>query len=134
MLAVLIVHLIVSILAAAWSIVALFARKFFSTGVALAGIAGLIDLGFVGACIAGVNQLSYVANAGCIYKLCPMLKASFGLGVIDCILFGITAFLLVSTPVRFEKRGDEEGDGYICTPYARNVKPAPEKILEHNHR
>ncbi|KAL9586785.1 MAG: hypothetical protein Q9212_000671 [Teloschistes hypoglaucus] len=110
---------IVSVLAAAWAIATLFRRK--STRESSL-FASFVDLCFVGAFIAGVYELRSIANASCsnfsadgrfsltvdntgvsgsspfhlnVNKNCAMLKASFAFGIMNCIFFAITAFLLL---------------------------------------
>lgn len=110
---------IVSVLAAAWAIATLIRRK--STRES-ALFVSFIDLCFVGAFIAGVYELRGIAKQNCtslstnssfgVYvgsngasasgpfsvnfnKPCSMLKASFAFGIMNCIFFAITAFLLL---------------------------------------
>jgi len=110
---------IVSVLAAAWAIATLVRRK--STRES-AIFVSFIDLCFVGAFIAGVYELRGITKQNCssvstnsqfgIYvgsggasasspysvnfnKPCSMLKASFAFGIMNCIFFAITAFLLL---------------------------------------
>ncbi|KAI4110177.1 MAG: hypothetical protein L6R37_000070 [Teloschistes peruensis] len=110
---------IVSVLAAAWAIATVFRRK--STRESSL-FASFVDLCFVGAFIAGVYELRSIANASCsnfsadsrfsltidnngvsgsspfhlnVNKNCAMLKASFAFGIMNCIFFAITAFLLL---------------------------------------
>ncbi len=110
---------IVSTLAAAWCLLTLLRRK--STRRS-AYFVCFVDICFIGALIAGVYYLRGVANANCsnfssngsfylslgpngfngnspfsynIDKECAMLKAAFAFGIINCILFPITAFLLL---------------------------------------
>ncbi|KAI4197829.1 MAG: hypothetical protein LQ350_005674 [Teloschistes chrysophthalmus] len=110
---------IVSVLAAAWAI-ATFVRRKSTRESSL--FASFIDLCFVGAFIAGVYELRSIANASCsnfsadshfsltvdnsgvsgsspfhlnVNKNCAMLKASFAFGIMNCIFFAITAFLLL---------------------------------------
>ncbi|KAL8719924.1 MAG: hypothetical protein Q9225_003127 [Loekoesia sp. 1 TL-2023] len=120
---------IVSVLAAAWAIVTVFRRK--STRDS-AIFVSFIDLCFVGAFIAGVYELRYIANANCTNfsadshfsltidnngvsgdspfhlntdKHCAMLKASFAFGIMNCIFFFITSFLLL---FMHRRRDDKE--------------------------
>lgn len=104
---------IVSVLGLAWAIFTLFAYHRSSTN---AMFVAVIDLGFVGAFIAGVYYLRNIASADCTSlrqqtwqfdgalgsatingvevqtdKPCAMLKASFAFGIINCILFAFTA-------------------------------------------
>ncbi|KAL8999265.1 MAG: hypothetical protein Q9169_001810 [Polycauliona sp. 2 TL-2023] len=111
---------IVSVLAAAWAILTVLRRK--STRDS-AIFVSFIDLCFVGAFIAGVYELRNIANADCTNfsadsrfsvtinndgidgdapsvgsdtnKECAMRKASFAFGIMNCIFFAITAFLLL---------------------------------------
>ncbi|KAI4246534.1 MAG: hypothetical protein L6R40_001897 [Gallowayella cf. fulva] len=110
---------IVSVLAAAWAILTVFRRR--STRDS-AIFVSFIDLCFIGAFIAGVYELRDIANASCsnfsadnhfsltvdkngisgsspfhlnINKHCAMLKACFAFGIMNCIFFAITAFLLL---------------------------------------
>ncbi|KAH8881678.1 hypothetical protein GQ53DRAFT_832179 [Thozetella sp. PMI_491] len=108
---------IVSVLALAWAIFTLFSYHRSSTN---AQFVSIIDLGFVGAFIAGVYYLRFIANADCVHidrggsldiifgplgyasvngfdvsvdKTCGMLKACFAFGIMNCIFFFITAVL-----------------------------------------
>jgi hypothetical protein len=107
---------IVSVLALAWAIFTLFAYHRSSTN---SIFVALVDLGFVGAFIAAVYYLRFIANANCTsvtpgdysvslgwfgtfsgndlnittQKVCAMLKASFAFGIMNCIFFFITAIL-----------------------------------------
>ncbi len=108
---------IVSVLALAWAIATLFSYHRSSTN---AQFVALIDLTFVGALIAGVYELRFIASADCTNitlgdpwvisagnlitlsgqgidirtdKPCGMLKACFAFGIMDCIFFFITAVL-----------------------------------------
>jgi len=110
---------IVSVLAAAWAIATLFRRK--STRES-AIFVSFVDLCFVGAFIAGVYELRAVANQHCsnisvndsfyftvgsngasgsgpihadLNKQCAMKKASFAFGIMNCIFFATTSFLLL---------------------------------------
>ena len=110
---------IVSVLATAWALLTWVRRK--STRDS-AIFAAFIDLCFVGAFIAGVYELRGIAKANCanfsgdgafyvslgpngfdgsspfsvdINKTCAMLKASFAFGIMNCIFFAITAFILL---------------------------------------
>ncbi|CAF9906039.1 MAG: hypothetical protein HETSPECPRED_006033 [Heterodermia speciosa] len=118
---------IVSTLAVAWCILTLLRRK--STRRS-AHFVCFVDVCFIGALIAGVYYLRSIANANCshfsddgdfsvtlgsngvsgnngfdfnINKECAMLKASFAFGIMNTILFAITAFWLL-----FMKREDKE--------------------------
>lgn len=120
---------IVSVLAAAWAIVTVFRRK--STRDS-AIFVSFIDLAFVGAFIAGVYELRYIAKSDCTNfsadshfsltinnngvsgsspfhlntdKNCAMLKASFAFGIMNCIFFAITSFFLL---FMHRKREDKE--------------------------
>ncbi|KAL2128245.1 hypothetical protein VTI74DRAFT_9459 [Chaetomium olivicolor] len=108
---------IVSVLALAWSLVTLFSYHRSSTN---AQFVAVIDLAFVGALIAGVYYLRFIARADCAHvvpgsgvdldfgilgsahvngvnvkvdKTCGMLKACFALGIMNCVFFFITAVL-----------------------------------------
>ena len=110
---------IVSVLALAWAILSLIRRK---TRNESAYFVAFVDICFVGAFIAGVYELRGIANADCtkfgfnpnfyvtigpdrfdgnspftgsINKTCAMLKASFAFGIMNCIFFFFTAFLLL---------------------------------------
>jgi len=111
---------IVSTLGAVWAIITLFRRK--STRDS-AIFVSFIDLCFVGAFIAGVYELRGISSANCssftnngsgislslgsngiggsqpfslnTNKTCAMLKASFAFGIMNCIFFFITSFLLL---------------------------------------
>ncbi|KAL8939256.1 MAG: hypothetical protein Q9216_003458 [Gyalolechia sp. 2 TL-2023] len=127
---------IVSVLAAAWAIVTVFRRK--STRDS-AIFVSLIDLAFVGAFIAGVYELRYIANANCTNfsadshfsitvnndgvsgtspfrlntdKNCAMLKASFAFGIMNCIFFAITSFLLLFMHRKRDDRNVEVKETY----------------------
>lgn len=118
---------IVSVLACVWAIVTLFRRK--STRES-AVFVSFVDLCFVGAFIAGVYELRGIAKADCtnfsdngtfyvslgpngfdgsspfsanINKTCAMLKASFAFGIMNCIFFAITSFMLL-----FMRRDERE--------------------------
>jgi hypothetical protein len=108
---------IVSVLALAWSIATLFSYHRSSSN---AQFVALIDLAFVGALIAGVYYLRFIATADCahlvvgsrvdvdfgilgsatvwgvefgINKTCSMLKACFAMGIMNCVFFAVTAVL-----------------------------------------
>ncbi|KAL2024985.1 hypothetical protein VTK56DRAFT_3684 [Thermocarpiscus australiensis] len=109
---------IVSVLALAWALFTLFS---YHRSSANAQFVALVDLAFVGALIAGVYYLRFVARADCasvrpgspvdidlgifgsahvntgvdvsIDKSCAMLKACFALGIMDCVLFFVTSVL-----------------------------------------
>ncbi|KAB5584915.1 hypothetical protein GE09DRAFT_8153 [Coniochaeta sp. 2T2.1] len=108
---------IVSVLSAAWAIFTLFSYHRSSSN---ARFVGLIDLGFVGALIAGVYYLRFIAGANCsriipgdsydvtfgifgsahlngfsvsVNKTCAMLKACFALGIMNIVFFFFTAVL-----------------------------------------
>jgi hypothetical protein len=82
---------ITSVLAAAWALATVisYARARHS-----AMFVALVDLGFVGAFIAGVYELRGIANqnkwALNFNKNCAMLKASFAFGIMNCIFFFFT--------------------------------------------
>jgi hypothetical protein len=108
---------VVSVLALAWAMFTLFS---YHRSSAHAQFVGLVDLAFVGALIAGVYYLRFVSNLDCtsvtagsqvdidfgifgsarigsldvsLDKTCGMLKASFALGIMNCIFFFITSAL-----------------------------------------
>ncbi|KAK7738366.1 hypothetical protein SLS53_006177 [Cytospora paraplurivora] len=108
---------IVSVLALAWAIVTLFS---YHRSSANAAFVALIDLGFVGAFIAGVYYLRFISGANCTNisrgsqydldfgifgsfygngvsvstdKTCAMLKACFAFGIMNCIFFFLTSIL-----------------------------------------
>ncbi|KAL2176733.1 uncharacterized protein P884DRAFT_260825 [Thermothelomyces heterothallicus CBS 202.75] len=110
---------IVSVLGLAWSIFTLFS---YHRSSANAHFVAVVDLAFVGALIAGVYYLRFVARTDCasvrpgsptdislgifgnarinyglpeisVSKTCAMLKASFALGIMNTIFFFITAVL-----------------------------------------
>ncbi|MCJ1276734.1 hypothetical protein MMC21_004541 [Puttea exsequens] len=110
---------IVSVLACAWAIATWFRL---SSTKRSALFVSFIDLCFVGAFIAGVYELRGIAKANCTTlkdngpayvsvgtngvsgsngldlntnKYCAMQKASFAFGIMNCIFFFITAFLLL---------------------------------------
>ncbi|KAK0713150.1 hypothetical protein B0T26DRAFT_677523 [Lasiosphaeria miniovina] len=106
---------IVSVLGLAWAVFTLFSYHRSSSN---ARFVSLVDLGFVGALIAGVYYLRFIANADCasldrdggshtlsgslgsitintfdlsFNKSCAMLKACFAFGIMNTIFFFITA-------------------------------------------
>ncbi|KAJ9150451.1 hypothetical protein NKR23_g3829 [Pleurostoma richardsiae] len=108
---------IVSVLALAWAIFTLFSYHRSSSN---AMFVALVDLGFVGAFIAAVYYLRFIADANCTHivrgdrwdvqfgifgeiygntlgvdvdKTCAMLKASFAFGIMNCVFFFFTAVL-----------------------------------------
>lgn len=107
---------IVSVLALAWAIFTLFSYHRSSSNALFVAI---IDLGFVGAFIAAVYYLRFIAGANCTSirgtsydvdfgpfgtfngngvdvdtnKTCAMLKACFAFGIMNCIFFFFTAVL-----------------------------------------
>ncbi|KAL1873480.1 hypothetical protein Daus18300_003843 [Diaporthe australafricana] len=107
---------IVSVLALAWAIFTLFSYHRSSSNALFVAI---IDLGFVGAFIAAVYYLRFIASANCTSisgtsydvsfgifgsfngngidvdtnKTCAMLKACFAFGIMNCIFFFFTAVL-----------------------------------------
>ncbi|KAL8655044.1 MAG: hypothetical protein Q9210_001135 [Variospora velana] len=129
---------IVSVLAAAWAIATVLRRK--STRDS-AIFVSFIDLCFIGAFIAGVYELRYIARADCTNfsadgrfsvtvdnngvsgdspfrlntdKNCAMLKASFAFGIMNCIFFAITSFLLL-----FMHRKRDDKDVVVKESYRR---------------
>jgi hypothetical protein len=110
---------ITSVLGAVWAIATLFRRKSTRNS---AYFVAFVDLAFVGAFIASVFELRGISSANCsnfssngdyyvslgpngfsgnspfsanINKTCAMLKASFAFGIMNCIFFFITSFLLL---------------------------------------
>jgi len=108
---------IVSVLGLAWAIFTLFS---YHRSSANAQFVAFVDLGFVGAFIAGVYYLSFVRNIDCVNitrgssadisfgifggaqintlnvsvnKTCSMLKACFAFGIMNCFFFFSTAIL-----------------------------------------
>ncbi|KAI0126267.1 hypothetical protein BJ170DRAFT_595881 [Xylariales sp. AK1849] len=108
---------IVSVLGLAWAIFTLFSYHRSSTNALFVSI---IDLGFVGAFIAAVYYLSFIAKADCTHvtagsgldlsfgpfgsahvssidtttdKTCAMLKACFAFAIMNCVFFFFTAIL-----------------------------------------
>jgi hypothetical protein len=109
---------IVSVLALAWAVFTLFSYHRSSSN---AHFVALIDLAFVGALIAGVYYLRFIARADCaslqigsesvvfdfgalgsarigtidvtVNKTCGMLKGCFALGIMNCVLFFVTAVM-----------------------------------------
>lgn len=108
---------IVSVLGAAWAIFTLFSYHRSSSN---ARFVGLVDLGFVGALIAGVYYLRFIGGANCSHitpgssydvsfgifgyahvngfsvsvdKTCAMLKACYAFGIMNIVFFFFTAVL-----------------------------------------
>jgi hypothetical protein len=108
---------IVSVLGAAWAFFTLFSYHRSSSN---SRFVGLVDLGFVGALIAGVYYLRFISGANCshivpgdsydvsfgifgsahlngfavsVNKTCAMLKACFALGIMNIVFFFLTAVL-----------------------------------------
>jgi hypothetical protein len=108
---------IVSVLALAWAVFTLFS---YHRSSANAHFVSLIDLAFVGALIAGVYYLRFIARADCasiepgssvyfdwgilgsgritgfdvsVNKTCAMLKACFALGIMNVVFFFVTAVM-----------------------------------------
>ncbi|KAK5662648.1 hypothetical protein OQA88_8563 [Cercophora sp. LCS_1] len=108
---------IVSVLGLAWALFTLFSYHRSSSN---ALFVSLVDLGFVGAFIAGVYYLRFIANVNCtnispgsqvdvsfgifgsatfntfninLNKTCSMLKACFVFGIMNTIFFFFTAIL-----------------------------------------
>lgn len=108
---------IVSVLALAWAVFTLFS---YHRSAANAQFVALIDLAFVGALIAGVYYLRFIARADCasvqpgsgvdldfgllgsarigtvdvsVDKACGMLKGCFALGIMNCVFFFVTAVM-----------------------------------------
>ncbi|TLD26514.1 hypothetical protein PspLS_05226 [Pyricularia sp. CBS 133598] len=122
---------IVSVIALAWSIFTLFSYHRSSTN---AQFVGIVDLLFVGAFIAGVYFLGFIARADCSSistneyyrfglgdwvavegrgfairtdKPCAMLKASFAFGIMNCIFFLVTAVLAFMHGGRMSRKEDK---------------------------
>lgn len=108
---------IVSVLGLVWALFTLFS---YHRSSANARFVGLVDLGFLGAFIAGVYYLRFITRADCTNivpgstwdvdfgifgsahltgfqitanKTCAMLKACFAFGIMNCIFFACTAVL-----------------------------------------
>lgn len=109
---------IVSTIALAWAVFTLFSYHRSSRH---AQFVALVDLAFVGALIAGVYYLRFIARADCadiragstvdvdfgilgtarlptvvevsVSKTCGMLKGCFALGIMNCVFFFVTAVL-----------------------------------------
>ncbi|KAK3896962.1 hypothetical protein C8A05DRAFT_39486 [Staphylotrichum tortipilum] len=108
---------IVSTLALAWAVFTLFS---YHRSKANAQFVALIDLAFVGALIASVYYLRFIARANCasivygssvdvsfgilgsvtvkgveiaVSKTCGMLKGCFALGIMNCVFFFVTGVL-----------------------------------------
>jgi len=118
---------IVSVLALAWSLFTLFS---YHRSKSNAQFVGFIDLGFVGAFIAGVYYLRFIKDFDCVNiapgssasvslgifgnaslntlnvnvnKTCGMLKASFAFGIMNAIFFFFTAVLALMHGDKAEK-------------------------------
>ncbi|KAI1810130.1 hypothetical protein GGS20DRAFT_220789 [Poronia punctata] len=125
---------IVSVLAGAWAIFTIFAYHRSSTN---ASFVAFVDLLFVGAFIAAVYQLRFIAYVDCtsasrggqldvtlgpfgsaslntvdvhVDKWCAMLKASFAFGIMNSIFFFITSILAWMHGDRLSSRN---GDTYV---------------------
>jgi len=107
---------IVSVLGAVWAIATLFTYHRTKSN---ALFVAFVDICFVGAFIASVYELRFIAKANCSHltgsetwgisigdfgvsvtgkgvkvdKVCAMLKASFAFGIMNCIFFFITSLL-----------------------------------------
>ncbi len=108
---------ITTVLALAWAIFTLFSYHRSSSN---AQFVAFVDIGFVGAFIASVYYLRFIANADCthisrgdsldvsfgifgsasingfdvsINKTCSMLKACFAFGIMNCVFFFMTAVI-----------------------------------------
>ncbi|KAK3346663.1 hypothetical protein B0T25DRAFT_283528 [Lasiosphaeria hispida] len=108
---------IVSVLGLAWALFTLFS---YHRSSANAQFVSLVDLGFVGAFIAGVYYLRFIKDVNCtnvapgssvdisfgifgsaqlntldvsVNKTCAMLKAAWAFGIMNCIFFFFTAVL-----------------------------------------
>jgi hypothetical protein len=118
---------IVSVLGAAWAIATLFT---YHRAKSNALFVSFIDLCFVGAFIAGVYELRFIAHQNCSHvssgasysisfgdlgsatvnglhvstmKTCAMLKACFAFGIMNCIFFFITSLLALFVGRRHER-------------------------------
>lgn len=118
---------IVSVLALAWALFTLFSYHRSSSN---ARFVGIIDLGFVGAFIAGVYYLRFIKDYDCVNfsggrqanisfgilgsatlntlnlnvnKTCSMLKASWAFGIMNCVFFFFTAVLALMHGDKAEK-------------------------------
>ncbi|KAF2109299.1 hypothetical protein BDV96DRAFT_503253 [Lophiotrema nucula] len=119
---------IVSVLAAAWVVGTLF---LYARAKHSAGFVAFVDLLFVGAFIGGVYELRGVTDTDCTHsrfensglyaslgplavstgswrvqvdKSCAMLKASFALGIMNCIFFFITCIFALLVHRHYDKR------------------------------
>lgn len=134
---------IVSVLAAAWAIATLFT---YHRSKSNSLFVSFVDLCFVGAFIAGVYELRFIAHANCTNvssgatyginfgdvgvdvtgfhvktdKVCALLKASFAFGIMNCIFFSITSLLAL-----FVGRGNRRDERVV-------VKET--HISRHGHR
>ncbi|EJT80923.1 hypothetical protein GGTG_00914 [Gaeumannomyces tritici R3-111a-1] len=122
---------IVSVLACAWAFFTLFSYHRSSTN---AQFVGVVDLLFVGAFIAAVYFLGFIARADCTqitrgeyysYGLgsfvqvsgqgisvstdrpCAMLKAAFAFGIMNCIFFFVTSMLAFLHGGRMSSKEDK---------------------------
>jgi len=117
---------IVSVLALAWALFTIFSYHRSSSNALFVGI---IDLGFVGAFIAGVYYLRFISAYDCanvsamrvnlslgifggvtlntlnldLNKTCSMLKASWAFGIMNCVFFFFTAVLALMHGNKAEK-------------------------------
>jgi len=118
---------IVSVLGLAWALFTLFSYHRSSSN---ARFVGVIDIGFVGAFIAGVYYLRFVKDFDCVSiapgsqasvtlgifgsatlntlnlnvnKTCGMLKACFAFGIMNCIFFFFTAVMALVHGDKAEK-------------------------------
>lgn len=119
---------IVSVLGLAWALFTLFSYHRSSSN---AQFVSFVDLGFVGAFIAGVYYLRFVRNINCVSiepgspadvsfgifgsaqfntldvsvnKTCSMLKASFAFGIMNAIFFFFTSILACIHGGKAEKK------------------------------
>lgn len=121
---------IVSVLGAGWTIYTLFSYHRSHTN---ARFVAFVDLCFIGSLIGGIYQLRFIGRESCSSasadafwaisfptadgvdavdpsKTCNLLKGSFALGIMNCLLFVITAFFayLISRGKKKEKVVVEE--------------------------
>lgn len=141
---------IVSVLALAWAIFTIFSYHRHGSD---SHFIALVDLAFVGAFIAGVYYLRFIARADCanitpgdaydvtfgifgsaqlngvgvsIIKTCAMLKTCFAFGIMNCIFFFVTAVLAY---MHGSRREVVEKTAYVET---RHRRASPRQ--HHHHR
>ncbi|KAK0649113.1 hypothetical protein B0T16DRAFT_456555 [Cercophora newfieldiana] len=124
---------IVAVLGLAWALFTLFSYHRSSSN---ARFVGLVDLGFIGAFIAGVYYLRFIKDYDCVSltagsssatislsilgsatintlhlnvnKTCGMLKACFAFGIMNCVFFLFTAGLALMHGNKSEKEVKKE--------------------------